>query len=53
MKTTKKTLKEFLNSYSSNPELHKKVFKAGGVNFEDFKQYPNDYILLILDLYRV
>ena len=38
-----KTLKNFLENYSSNPELHKLAFKAGGVDFKDFKEYPSDY----------
>jgi hypothetical protein len=37
-----KTLKNFL-AQSSNPELFKKVFNAGGVDFKDFQAYPNDY----------
>lgn len=38
-----KTKKEFLNNYSSNKELAKKVLKAGGVDWKDLKEYPSDY----------
>lgn len=38
-----KTLKDFLNNYSSNKELHKKVWSAGGVDWNDFKERPYDY----------
>lgn len=38
-----KTKKEFLTNYSSNPELAKKVLKAGGLTWEEIKEYPNDY----------
>lgn len=38
-----KTFKKFLNTYSSNPELHEKVFNAGGVDFREFKERPNDF----------
>lgn len=38
-----KTLNKFINTWSSQPELHKKVFKMGGVPFAEFKQSPNDY----------
>lgn len=39
----KKTKKDFLENYSSNPELHKKVLKQGNVSWNDLKEYPNDY----------
>lgn len=38
-----KTLKDFLKNYSSNPDLHKKTFEAGGVDFSDFKERYYDY----------
>ena len=39
---TKKTLSDFIAN-CSNPVLFKKVFRAGGVSFKDFKENPNDY----------
>lgn len=39
----KKTFSDFIKNYSRNPELHKKVLRAGGVSFEQFKEYPGDY----------
>lgn len=42
MKTSKKTLQNFLNE-CSNPFLFKKVWKASGLTFSAVKQYPNDY----------
>lgn len=39
----KKTLSNFLNNYSSNPDLHKATWKQGGVDFTDFLENPNDY----------
>jgi len=38
-----KTKKDFLNNYSNNPELAKLALKAGGVDWADLEQYPNDY----------
>ncbi|RZK43319.1 MAG: hypothetical protein EOO90_03405 [Pedobacter sp.] len=38
-----KTLKRFLDTNSSNPELHRLVFKAGGVAFSEFKERPYDF----------
>lgn len=38
-----KTLKDFLNNYSLNKRLHKKVWSAGGVDWNDFKECPYDY----------
>ncbi len=38
-----KTLKDFFENYSSNPDLHKKVWRQGSVDFSDVKEYPNDY----------
>jgi hypothetical protein len=35
--------KNFLKNFSSRPELHKKTLKAGGVQWSDLKQHPNDY----------
>ena len=43
MKTARKTLTDFFNSYSSNEELARKVWKAGGLNLSDIIDYPNDY----------
>ena len=40
---TAKTLNDFFTNYSSNPELHKKAWKAGNVDWNDFKANPNDY----------
>lgn len=39
-----KTLKEYFEKYSDNPEFEKKVWKMGDVDWKDFKDYPNDYI---------
>lgn len=39
---TKKTLSAFFEN-CSNPELFKKVWKQGGVSFEEVKKYPYDY----------
>lgn len=38
-----KTKKDFLNNYSSNPELAKKTLNQGGVSWSDLKEYPQDY----------
>lgn len=38
-----KTKKEFLENYSSNPDLAKKVLKAGGLDWNTIKENPNDY----------
>ena len=40
--TTSKTLKNFLSN-CSNPELFKKVWKQGGLSFDEIKEYPNDF----------
>lgn len=40
--TTSKTLKNFLSN-CSNPELFKKVWKQGGLSFNEIKEYPNDF----------
>ena len=38
-----KTFKNFFDEYSSNSNLHKAVWRAGGVDWKSFKEYPNDY----------
>ena len=40
--TTSKTLKNFFSN-CSNPELFKKVWKQGGLTFDEIKEYPNDF----------
>lgn len=40
--TTSKTLKNFFSN-CSNPELFKKVWKQGGLSFNEIKEYPNDF----------
>lgn len=40
---TKKSFADFLKNYSSNPELHRKAWRMGGVPWGDYKQYPQDY----------
>lgn len=44
-KTEKRTksLSGFFGNYSSNPKLHKKAWKQGGVEWEDYKSCPSDY----------
>ena len=37
---TTKTLKGFFEDYSTNPELHEKVWKMGGVRWSEYKQDP-------------
>jgi len=37
-----KTLQDFLNNYSSNPELAKKTLKAGGLTWNEIKKMRND-----------
>lgn len=39
---TKKTLSLFFEN-CSNPELFKKIWKQGGLSFNEVKKYPNDY----------
>lgn len=34
---------DFLNNYASNKELAEKALNAGGVNWNNIKEYPNDY----------
>ncbi len=38
-----KSKKQFLENYSSNPELHKKVLKQGLVEWQQLIKYPQDY----------
>lgn len=38
-----KTKREFLEEYSSTPELAKKVFNQMNVPWADLKKYPSDY----------
>ena len=38
-----KTKSEFLSNYASNPNLAKKVLSQGGVEWNDIRQYPDDY----------
>lgn len=40
--TTSKTLKNFFKN-CSNPELFKKVWRQGGLSFDETKEHPNDY----------
>ena len=40
--TTSKTLKSFFSN-CSNPELFKKVWKQGGLIFDEIKECPNDF----------
>jgi len=41
--TKLKSLTDFFENYSSHPELHKKAWKAGHVDWKDYKEYPQDY----------
>jgi hypothetical protein len=38
-----KTKSEFLNNYSSTPELAKKTLNAGGVAWSEIKDSPSDF----------
>lgn len=38
-----KSFKNFLETYSQNPELDKKTWRMGGVSWAQFKESPNDY----------
>ena len=38
-----KTKKDFIENYSSNPELARKALNAGKVDWADIIKYPNDY----------
>lgn len=42
-KSKRKSIRDFLENHSSNPKLHKKVIKQGGVEATRFKYYPNDF----------
>lgn len=38
-----KSFSDFLKNHSSNPELHKKAWKAGKVDWKDYKENPDHY----------
>ena len=38
-----KTKRDFIENYARNPELAEKVLKAGGVEWNTIKAYPEDY----------
>ena len=38
-----KTLKQFFAKHSSHPDLHERVWRAGGVSFAEFKERPSDF----------
>lgn len=39
----KKTLKDFFENHASYPKIYARVWRKAGVDFKEFKEYPNDY----------